>query len=82
MSFNAPSTLTLEFQFHKGTIRTALGANVFCVPVEFQFHKGTIRTSYAADSHPSVPVFQFHKGTIRTPTTYRPHYHGALISIP
>ena len=38
-------TLYIEFQFHKGTIKTDLSHNdVFsCAP--FQFHKGTIKTS-------------------------------------
>ena len=32
------------FQFHKGTIRTALPVQAPGVLAEFQFHKGTIRT--------------------------------------
>ena len=32
------------FQFHKGTIRTALARLVTQKKQEFQFHKGTIRT--------------------------------------
>ena len=34
-----------EFQFHKGTIRTNLLAQLKNAELVFQFHKGTIRTS-------------------------------------
>ena len=34
----------LGFQFHKGTIRTALLGDVSASGNVFQFHKGTIRT--------------------------------------
>ena len=36
--------ITIEFQFHKGTIRTILFDNFFVKTFGFQFHKGTIRT--------------------------------------
>ena len=35
----------IEFQFHKGTIRTLACYDFVNAVVEFQFHKGTIRTS-------------------------------------
>ena len=34
----------LWFQFHKGTIRTAIGLAISAIATLFQFHKGTIRT--------------------------------------
>ena len=37
--------LLLEFQFHKGTIKTVNDKLTRRV-VEFQFHKGTIKTQY------------------------------------
>ena len=36
-----------SFQFHKGTIRTALCDACVGLVVKFQFHKGTIRTAEA-----------------------------------
>ena len=36
--------LTLQFQFHKGTIRTKQTTKEICSGTKFQFHKGTIRT--------------------------------------
>ena len=35
-----------EFQFHKGTIRTAYAGKGLGFNKSFQFHKGTIRTEY------------------------------------
>ena len=34
----------LQFQFHKGTIKTAVRATFESVKYVFQFHKGTIKT--------------------------------------
>ena len=34
----------MEFQFHKGTIKTDEVAEIFKPYGEFQFHKGTIKT--------------------------------------
>ena len=33
-----------EFQFHKGTIKTAFANNQDFSALKFQFHKGTIKT--------------------------------------
>ena len=32
------------FQFHKGTIKTNFGAEMYLAGLTFQFHKGTIKT--------------------------------------
>ena len=56
----------LQFQFHKGTIRTLFPRCNNPVPVVFQFHKGTIRTDLSHRHMFTANVFQFHKGTIRT----------------
>ena len=42
--------LTIQFQFHKGAIRTCVRYRKFLVVVEFQFHKGAIRTQSANHS--------------------------------
>ena len=55
-----------SFQFHKGTIRTAVNRLMYDNVFRFQFHKGTIRTARATDQFSSESLFQFHKGTIRT----------------
>ena len=34
----------LEFQFHKGAIRTIYKVTTLCYFIVFQFHKGAIRT--------------------------------------
>ena len=35
----------VEFQFHKGTIKTTITPVIFTSLSKFQFHKGTIKTS-------------------------------------
>ena len=55
----------LQFQFHKGTIRTAAPIVGPAISAVFQFHKGTIRTM-GCDNNLDILLFQFHKGTIRT----------------
>ena len=44
-SESSPTKLMLEFQFHKGAIRTINSLVVKDYPLKFQFHKGAIRTS-------------------------------------
>ena len=55
-----------EFQFHKGTIRTAIDLVLLVFMMIFQFHKGTIRTKEVRRKTRRRRIFQFHKGTIRT----------------
>ena len=43
--FYAEQEVFLEFQFHKGTIRTKENDIEKVIKYKFQFHKGTIRTS-------------------------------------
>ena len=38
------SELALQFQFHKGTIKTSRTSNLTRPRKVFQFHKGTIKT--------------------------------------
>ena len=38
------NVIQLQFQFHKGTIRTEVQVNNMKTGQKFQFHKGTIRT--------------------------------------
>ena len=47
----------LEFQFHKGTIRTLLCPNPDGYCLQFQFHKGTIRTPYPCIPSSTPPYF-------------------------
>ena len=54
------------FQFHKGAIRTLVGAGFYTDTLKFQFHKGAIRTHLIHQSSDRLLVFQFHKGAIRT----------------
>ena len=55
-----------QFQFHKGTIRTASWWRWRLIGGGFQFHKGTIRTPKLVEVVHQLDIFQFHKGTIRT----------------
>ena len=57
---------SVEFQFHKGTIKTDLGRKGFCRRTKFQFHKGTIKTKHHGKTQFHQKTFQFHKGTIKT----------------
>ena len=36
--------MEMEFQFHKGTIKTVVSVDTTIINHEFQFHKGTIKT--------------------------------------
>ena len=59
-------TSSIEFQFHKGTIKTVRRNYIRKSLTRFQFHKGTIKTRiFAMYSFPCL-WFQFHKGTIKT----------------
>ena len=56
-----------EFQFHKGTIRTALSATLQNTLANFNSIK--VRLEQALQALPLMAItFQFHKGTIRTST--------------
>ena len=61
-----PIAERLQFQFHKGTIRTLDTNNGRENITVFQFHKGTIRTVHPYMASVKSIQFQFHKGTIRT----------------
>ena len=61
----------VEFQFHKGTIRTLYPTRICLDTSLFQFHKGTIRTVLLTGKITVLSLFQFHKGTIRTPLKLR-----------
>ena len=56
----------IKFQFHKGTIKTALRKKSFYPSNKFQFHKGTIKTNEYDRFATDFWLFQFHKGTIKT----------------
>ena len=56
----------LQFQFHKGTIKTLLTDAVTSMRTGFQFHKGTIKTNKFNEFLQVHSTFQFHKGTIKT----------------
>ena len=58
--------MMVQFQFHKGTIRTPGAIDDMFNMNLFQFHKGTIRTTAACAIASFNASFQFHKGTIRT----------------
>ena len=58
--------MRVQFQFHKGTIRTTYSSDNTTIAKVFQFHKGTIRTPISQAIIALVFLFQFHKGTIRT----------------
>ena len=66
MAFSAIPYALTRFQFHKGTIRTHVIAQVLAKKIAFQFHKGTIRTILSPGIISQMGKFQFHKGTIRT----------------
>ena len=55
-----------SFQFHKGTIKTAVLKVDNLHTAVFQFHKGTIKTGISGEGNLPVHQFQFHKGTIKT----------------
>ena len=74
--------VNLEFQFHKGTIRTDLLGTAIAALGRFQFHKGTIRTEGVIQLAKILPIFQFHKGTIRTEVSSRNKISFEEISIP
>ena len=40
----------MQFQFHKGTIKTDKLYRLMSSAKEFQFHKGTIKTTHQHDS--------------------------------
>ena len=71
-----------KFQFHKGTIRTAILWWAIRAEDEFQFHKGTIRTFLFIIDDDHKILFQFHKGTIRTITQLIVASNHVQISIP
>ena len=60
------TALSVSFQFHKGTIKTAGRPDEDSCSSIFQFHKGTIKTRTPIICLPLVLKFQFHKGTIKT----------------
>ena len=58
--------MPLQFQFHKGTIKTASSLLDCVAVIPFQFHKGTIKTEGKKGKKHDTLKFQFHKGTIKT----------------
>ena len=60
------TTIVMQFQFHKGTIKTELHNAVASGYALFQFHKGTIKTAVQERHNIHATSFQFHKGTIKT----------------
>ena len=57
------------FQFHKGSIDTAIRVHRHISRGGFQFHKGSIDTLRACAEAVSFWRFQFHKGSIDTNRT-------------
>ena len=47
----------MEFQFHKGTIRTMVRMAILSSVPAFQFHKGTIRTGLLREIQASQSYF-------------------------
>ena len=57
---------TSLFQFHYGTIKSLIRANISNILPRFQFHYGTIK-SIDTRGYPYVEIaFQFHYGTIKS----------------
>ena len=56
-------TYYVQFQFHKGTIRTFLIYPIIYQDIIFQFHKGTIRTLLALCNE--IPLFDFNSIKVR-----------------
>ena len=75
------TTSVLEFQFHKGTIRTKLSTELFGVLTLFQFHKGTIRTYQVFCSHHRLSDFNSIKVQLE-PALFCVLEWTVLISIP
>ena len=73
--------MMIQFQFHKGAIRTHSCQERTEAASRFQFHKGAIRTIKSRIDMQDALSFQFHKGAIRTPPRYARRYQTP-ISIP
>ena len=72
--------MNIEFQFHKGAIKTHSSAMSSIVISLFQFHKGAIKTRTQTIDLP-ILRFQFHKGAIKTDVE-KSVSADTLISIP
>ena len=60
-----PLQVPIQFQFHKGTIKTHL--SFLCVRKRFYFNSIKVRLKHLANLlNAVVQLFQFHKGTIKT----------------
>ena len=55
----------MEFQFHKGTIRTSIPFDLSILPANFNSIKVQLERKFTASTYGMI-IFQFHKGTIRT----------------
>ena len=63
--------LIILFQFHKGTIKTALRLSLDYSPdIHFNSIKVRLKLAYEYYSSISKITFQFHKGTIKTYISY------------
>ena len=66
-----PAMAMIQFQFHKGTIRT-LGTATQSLDIICDFNSIKVRLELArSGALPFVRQFQFHKGTIRTRQSLR-----------
>ena len=82
LSSNWQSCKASVFQFHKGSIKTASAGDLLPAYNNFNSIKVRLRLFRVWQQWAWNHQFQFHKGSIKTPNTYRPHYHGIIISIP
>ena len=60
------TTLTITFQFHKGTIKTTFSSNLRSRILYFNSIKVRLKLREFTFSVEHSIIFQFHKGTIKT----------------
>ena len=65
LAFSNLSLNTVEFQFHKGTIKTPIPASSVAAILDFNSIKVRLKLSTPAYVI-RLKAFQFHKGTIKT----------------
>ena len=79
---NRSNVMGLQFQFHKGTIRTFIQKCEKDHVCNFNSIKVQLEPDIGCISFRMPTVFQFHKGTIRTPHRGLPGSFTCSISIP
>ena len=69
---NRSNIMGLQFQFHKGTIRTCMFN--FCTSLNSYFNSIKVQLEHLVPSRTgTLNLFQFHKGTIRTSLPFYRH---------